>query len=318
MTQVEQPLPTISAIVVTFYSGPALKECLHALCAEDGITEIIVVNNGNTDKDLDWLRNFKKKSGQRRYELITGHGNIGFGAGVNMGARAAECDRLLIINPDAVLRYGSLPKLEAARNAGAEPCLVGGKLYYASGKEQRGGRRELLTLPRAITTFTGLSRLEKIIPLKVFRDLHRENDPEPSGPVPMPVVSGALCYISAHDFWTVDGFDEGYFLHVEDIDLCRRIAIAGGQVIYTPHGGALHYGSTSAVSANFVEWHKAKGLSRYFRIYSASPLETFFAGASLYAFAFVLIGRSTVIRAFNQLRGSLSRRFRKRSRAKQS
>ena len=296
----DAPLPGIAAIVVTFHSGPVLKECLYALCMLDSISELIIVNNGNTPEVVEWLSEFAGTQETRRCEVLDGHGNVGFARGINLGARAATSECLLIINPDAVLHYQSLPALEAARQTGTAPCLVGGKLYYATGQEQRGGRRELLTLPRALISFSGLSKLEGLIP--AFRDLHREDDPEPEGPVPMPVVSGALCYISAADYWSLDGLDEGYFLHVEDIDICRRVGEAGGQVIYTPLAGALHYGSTSKVSASFVEWNKAKGLSRYFRKFAKSPLERQIAGASLYFFAGLLIGRSASIRTALKVR----------------
>lgn len=301
MTDVsDTPLPGIAAIVVTYHSGPVLKECLYALCMLDSISELIIVNNGNTPEVVDWLTEFAGNQKTRRCELLDGHGNVGFARGINLGAKAALSECLLIINPDAVLHYKSLPALEAARQTGTAPCLVGGKLYYASGNEQRGGRRELLTLPRALISFSGLSKLEGVIP--AFRDLHREHDPEPDGPVPMPVVSGALCYISAADYWSVEGLDEGYFLHVEDIDICRRVGEAGGQVIYTPLAGALHYGSTSKVSASFVEWNKAKGLSRYFRKFAKSQLEQHLASASLYFFAGLLIGRSVFIRTALRVR----------------
>lgn len=290
----------VSAIVVTFHSGPALKECLYALNANAEVDEIVVVNNGNDEPTMEWLDAYRQTNNRCAFQLITGHGNIGMGPGVNLGARHATAGRFLIINPDAVLRVGSIPELESARTLGRSPCLVGGKIFYPSGREQRGGRRELLTLPRAIVSFTGLSKLEKLVP--AFRNVHREKDPEPEGPVDMPVISGAFCYISRDDFETVGGFDERYFLHVEDIDLCRTIAEMGGQVIYTPKAGALHYGSTSKVSRNFVEWHKAKGLSKYFKKYSKTPLERVVAGASLYAFAALLMGRSSAIRTFHRIR----------------
>ncbi len=296
-------MPTIAAIVVTFHSGPALKECLYALCVDPHVSEIVIVNNGNDPDVVDWLLKFRCAGNNRRYEVITGHGNVGFATAVNLGAKRAQSDCLLIINPDAVLRPGSTAPLEAARQTGRSPCLVGGKLFYMSGKEQRGGRRELLTLSRALWSFTGLSKLENIIP--AFRDVHREKDPEPDGPVPMPVVSGALCYISVEDFRKVEGFDELYFLHVEDIDFCRRIGEAGGEVVYTPLGGALHYGSTSDVSASFVQWHKAKGLSYYFQKYAGSAVERHLARASLYFFAVILVGRSTAIRIFWQTRRAM-------------
>ncbi|MEL6416797.1 MAG: glycosyltransferase family 2 protein, partial [Pseudomonadota bacterium] len=71
----------------------------------------------------------------------------------------------------------------------------------------------------------------------------------------------------------LNGFDEGYFLHVEDVDLCRRCREAGGTVKYDPHAGALHYGSTSDAPSGEVASHKADSLARYFHKFAAGPLE---------------------------------------------
>ena len=293
------PFPSVSAIVVTYLSGPALKECINALCVETQITEIIVVNNGNSESDYQWLSEFKAPE-HCRYQLVSGHGNIGFAAAVNLGARHSTGERFLIINPDAVLRVHSVPELEKARAQGAAPCLVGGKLIYPSGQEQRGARRDMLTPARALATFTGLHKLQGIFPK--LRNMHKEHEPEPTSPLPMPVVSGALCYISNEDYWRINGFDEGYFLHVEDIDFCRRIAEAGGEVMYTPFAVALHYGSTSQVSAMFVEYNKAKGLTRYFYKNAETPVGRFFARASFYGFAPLLVTRSVVLRSLMSTR----------------
>lgn len=292
-------LPSVSAIVVTYHSGPSLHECLYALCVEQNISEIIVVNNGNTPEEVDWLTHFKAPD-HCRYELVDGHGNIGFAAGVNLGVRHSTGANLLIINPDAVLRVKSIPHLETARLSGPSPCLVGGKLIYPSGREQRGGRRELLTPWRVFVTYSMLFKFERFAP--AFRNMHRERDEEPDGPVPMPVVSGALCYISREDFDSVSGFDSDYFLHVEDIDLCRRVGEAGGQVIYTPLASALHYGSTSKVSATFVEWNKARGLAHYFATNAKTKIGEFFGRSSILLFAPMLIFRSLIIRGYMSFR----------------
>ena len=294
--------PKVSAIVVTFRSGFALKECLYALCVEKDIGEIIVVNNGNCPRDFEWLKTFQTPD-HCEYKLVSGQGNIGFAAGVNLGVRESTCERLLIINPDAVIRLNSIQQLESARQSGSSPCLVGGKLIYPSGREQRGGGRELLTPWRVFVTYTGLFELERKFP--AFRNMHREHDPEPEGPVAMPVVSGAFCYISREDYERLNGFDEGYFLHVEDIDLCRRVGKNGGKVIYTPHATAMHYGSTSKVSAFFVEWNKAKGLARYFTINSTSIWGKMLGRTSICIFAPTLIVRSALIRSYLHTRQAI-------------
>ena len=74
-------------------------------------------------------------------------------------------------------------------------------------------------------------------------------------------------------FHDIGGFDEDYFLHVEDVDLCRRVIEAGGSVIYQPLAGALHYGATSDAPSSVVQAHKAQSLTRYFRKFAKGPLE---------------------------------------------
>ncbi|MGE3141705.1 MAG: glycosyltransferase family 2 protein, partial [Hyphomonadaceae bacterium] len=120
----------------------------------------------------------------------------------------------------------------------------------------------------AFASFTGLARLERFAP--ALRGIDRRCDPMPAAPTPMPVVSGALMFMARRDFEALGGFDEGYFLHVEDIDLCRRAHEAGGAVIFTPHAGAFHVGASSKAPARLVAWRKARGFHRYFRKFARS------------------------------------------------
>jgi len=251
--------PAISAIVVSYQTGFRLKECLYALAADPDVSEIILVNNGNPEEMLTWLSEFAEAQAQMR--LISGHGNIGFAAAVNLGARQASGPHLLVINPDAVLRWGSLPGMQTAANTCDAPWIIGGKIFDLRGREERGGRRKELTLWRAATSLIGWNTwtLEGTTPL--------------TEPVDMPVISGAFFLTSKSSLSTLDGLDEGYFLHVEDVDLCRRCREAGGRVIYDPRAAVLHYGSTSDAPSRVVARHKADGLIRYFRKFSHSMPE---------------------------------------------
>jgi N-acetylglucosaminyl-diphospho-decaprenol L-rhamnosyltransferase len=245
----EQP-PCVSAIVVSYRTGDVLLDCLRALADDADVAEIVLVDNGNPQDVLFKVDELFGKSGKLK---ITGGGqNRGFSAGVNLGAKTATGNRLLVLNPDAILQPGSIAALETARNGQAEPVVVGGKIHGEDGVEQRGARRRRLTLQSAAVTFLGMGWLRSVNP--AFENINRNTEPEPAGPVPMDAVSGALMYLSRAGFERLGGFDEGYFLHVEDLDLCRRAEADGGSVIYTPHARALHHGATSDAPAIAVEF----------------------------------------------------------------
>ena len=249
--------PAVSAIVVSYNTGPRLRECLYALQADPSVSEIVVVDNGNPEADLAWLSQF---AGDRQsVQLLSGHGNIGFSAGVNLGVSAARGPHLLVINPDAVLRYGSVRSLQDTTSQVASPWIIGGKIFDLFGREERGPRRRELTLWRAATSALGINTWTL------------ETTPAPAEPIEMPVISGAFFLTDQDSLRRLSGLDEGYFLHVEDVDLCRRCREAGGQVWYDPGAGALHYGSTSEAPSAVVEGHKADGLARYFRKFSRGP-----------------------------------------------
>lgn len=245
----------IAALVVSYQTGPRLVECLYALKSDPEIIEIIIADNGNPPDVQAWLDRFVEGcGGQARLMRLE---NPGFGAAVNRAAAAARAGHLMVVNPDCVVRRGSGGQLRAALGDARAPAVIGGRIFGIDGREQRGGRRNTLTLARAL----GLSRWTL------------EKDPPPAGPIPVGAISGAFFLMRRADFDSLGGFDEGYFLHVEDVDLCRRALEAGGSVIYQPLAGALHYTSTSQAPSGAVQAHKAASLARYFRKFAKGPLE---------------------------------------------
>lgn len=278
----------ISAIVVSYRTGPRLRECLYALAADPDVDEIVIVDNGNSARAEAFLDRFAQ--GHAAVRLIRTGENLGFARGANVGARAASHALLLFINPDAVLKRGGAARLREAAAGRRSPVIVGGRIFNLDGSEQRGARRRELTLWRAVGTFTGLSALPGI------PDVHAHRVPLPASPVAMDVISGALFLADREGFLDrLGGFDEGYFLHVEDIDLCRRAREAGGEVVYTPHGAALHYGSTSRVPRTFVEHHKARGMARYFRKFARTRSEKAMARIASPVFVMLLVGRARLM-----------------------
>ncbi len=247
-------LPATSAVVVTYRTGPRLRDCLYALRSDPEIGEIILVDNGNPPEDAAWIDHFAANCPELK--LRRPGENLGFGKACNLGAREASGALLVFVNPDAMIRRGSVSALWEAGRDQPVPWLVGGRIFGVDGVEQRGGRRRALTWATAL----GLQRWT----------LEREAPPE--GPVPMPVISGAFFAMTKADFLELGGFDEGYFLHVEDVDLCRSVWAAGGAVIYQPYAGVLHYGATSDAPSKLVQAHKADSLAFYFRKWANGPM----------------------------------------------
>lgn len=245
---------SVAALVVSYHTGPRLLECLYALKGDPDVSEIIITDNGNPPGTEAWLDRFVAAAPQAKLVRLN---NPGFGAGVNAAARLAASNYLLAINPDCVIRRGALRPMIAALNGAPAPAIAGGRIFDLQGREERGARRKTLTLMRAL----GLGRWTL------------EHEPPPTGPIRVGAISGAFFLMQTKDFQTLGGFDEGYFIHVEDVDLCRRAIEAGGAVIYVPQAGALHYGSTSDVPSAFVTQHKAKSLARYFRKFAKGPFE---------------------------------------------
>lgn len=246
----------ISVIMVSYMTGPALMESIRAVQRDPDIDELIVVDNGNAPIDRPRLFDVAARTGHVR--IVQGHGNVGFSRACNYGASLATGDFLHFLNPDAVLQVGASRQLTEAGTGATRPWIAGGMLLNSAGKEQRGARRDRLTLGSAFISFSPLHRLPGL------RSIHLEHHPMPEGPVLMPTISGANLMTDRESFEALGGFDECYFLHVEDIDICHRARTMGGEVIFVPGAIAMHYGSTSDLPRWRVEAHKLKGLLRFF------------------------------------------------------
>jgi GT2 family glycosyltransferase len=294
---------SVTVILVTYWTGPVLEDSLAAILSDPLTTRLVIVDNGNPPDVRAMLSRLSET--EPRVLLKTPPNNVGFAKGCNLGAREALDGLVVFINPDAVLAAGSLAALLDGVGGQPEPVLIGGKLIGLDGQEQRGGRRDMLTLKRAAITFFGLSRFERLVPQ--LRGLHRNTDPEPDGCVEIPCVSGAFMAMSRVGFEHMGGFDEGYPLHVEDIDLCRRVHSEGGKVLYTPHASVLHHGSTSKVSRLIVEAKKAHGLARYFRRHAHNLPERILGELVSPVFAAALIGRTMLANTRNWVRDRLPR-----------
>ncbi len=278
----------ISVVMVSYMTGPALMEAIMAVLSDRDVHELIVVDNGNTESARARLS--EMTANRNRIRFLQGHGNIGFARACNYGANLATGHYILFLNPDAVITKGAARELANAGDCLVQPWITGGLLRDETGKEQRGSRRRALT---PFSALVGFLPILEVIP--GLRSIHRDVDELPTQTVQIDTISGACLMTDRPSFEKMGGFDERYFLHVEDIEICRRARQMGGQVGFVPSATIMHYGSTSNVPRIWIEKEKLKGFLRYFWNYQPGPISKILTIIATPFIAIAILGRAYVL-----------------------
>ena len=250
---------TVSAIIVNYNAGPLLRACVDSLLACPLAIEIIVVDNASHDGSLGGLPELP------HIRVIRNPANVGFAAACNIGIGASSAPFFLFLNPDCVVQLGAVSILLAALQSASRVGMVGGLLVNEDGSEQGGGRRAVPTPWRSFVRAFGLHRFAHRWP-KLFYDFHLHKQPLPEGPIEVEAISGACMLVKRAAVEDVGLWDEGYFLHCEDLDWCMRFRQKGWQILFVPDARIVHaLGACSRSRRVFVEWHKHKGMVRFYR-----------------------------------------------------
>lgn len=248
----------IAAIVVTHCSASTIDACLARVRAADGVAAIRVVDNASDDDTLAVVQ--RHAAADPRLRFVANPDNPGFAAACNQGvaelADREAVDWLAFINPDCLLEPETLARLRAHAQALEGEALLGADLVGADGVRDGAARRR-------DPDFRAMLRRPAALRLDVPRDPARALQP-------VEAVSGALMLLPRALFARIGGFDAGYRLHAEDLDLCRRARAAGATVAVANDVRVVHLrGVSSRARPLFVEWHKHRGLWRYFRKFEA-------------------------------------------------
>jgi len=248
-------------VIVAADSGPLLRACVASVLAESAPLEIVVVDNASNDGEIEQLAALHVDDARLR--IVRNDANLGFGPACNRGAALSRGDVLLFLNPDCEWRAGTLSAMRGVLDRDPRIGLLGIAVTDPDGMPARGNRRRDPTLRRALLTLSGLSRLASRWPVLAGVEMPPASA---SGDVEfVEAVSGACMMLPRAAFERVGGFDEAYFLHVEDLDLCRRMRDAGLRVA---HASRLHVthaqGSSSRSRPVFVARAKHRGMWRYF------------------------------------------------------
>jgi GT2 family glycosyltransferase/nucleoside-diphosphate-sugar epimerase len=265
---VSEPIPnssigvTTSVVIVNFNGGGHLTECVRSIFTSTVQVDVTVVDNASQDDSIAQLG--RDIGDDPRLRIIRSAKNVGFAAGNNMGLRYVAGAYVLCLNPDCVIRSDTIERMIAVMEADPYAAMAGCLIRNPDNSEQAGCRRFIPTPWRSLVRVLKLSTLFPDYPK--FSSFNLTGHPLPSGPVSVEAISGAFMLLRRSAIDEVGLMDDGYFLHCEDLDWCMRFTRAGYKILFVPDVEIVHAkGASSADRPIRVEWHKHKGMIRFYR-----------------------------------------------------
>ncbi len=219
----------MAAVVVNHDAGPVLLDCIASLLAQE-ISDVVVVDNASTDGSTEMVE-------QARPEVRVLHAgaNLGYGAGANRGIAAVESEFVLVSNPDVVVHAGAVAALADVLRTDPNIAIVGPRILETDGTRYPSARRFPSYLDAA-----GHALLGTVAPENRFTRRYRMSDISASSTTDVDWVSGACFLARRPALAALGGFDERYFMYLEDVDLCWRARRAGYGVVYAPEAVVTH------------------------------------------------------------------------------
>jgi GT2 family glycosyltransferase len=259
--------PLVSIVVVAADSGEGLRECVRGVLGWSLPLELLLIDNGSADGVPQALD--RAHAGDPRLSVRYNHANLGFGPAANRAAARARSEALLILNPDCLLDEAAARRLLDILAAEPRAGLIGAVACAAAGVPDPASLRRDPLLQRAINSLRGRTQ-----------DAINVEGALPDHVVEAEAVSGAVMLLPRSVFEQLRGFDEGYFLHCEDLDLCRRVRDAGWRVLLAGDVRVVHgRGGSSRHRPVFVSRHKHRGMWRWFRKFDPAARNPLLAAA---------------------------------------
>jgi GT2 family glycosyltransferase len=227
----------VDVVVVNWNTGGYLAQCLesvHATVPAEVLGKVVVVDNASSDDSVERAAPWLTRSALVRNEV-----NRGFGAACNQGAREGSAPYVLFLNPDArllddaVVRVLDLLRSPAGRRVG----ICGGRVLDPAGRPTVAGG----PFPTPRLLLGQVSGLTRLLP-SVFPPKHVAETA--SGPIDH--VIGAFLVVRRALLEELGGFDEGFFMYYEEVDLCLRARQAGWSTYHLAEARVVHVGNLSS------------------------------------------------------------------------
>ena len=241
-----------SAVVVNYEAGDALTECVRSLRADDSAgapPEIVVVDNGSRDGSVTRLQHAFPD-----VVVVDPHTNVGYAGAANRGTARTTAPVVAVCNADLVLAPGAGAAMLAAFDdptvGAAGPCVrnTDGSVYPSA-------RRDV-----GLVDATGHAVLGLVWSGNPFTRRYRELDADPTVARDVDWASGAALWLRRAAVDGIGGWDEGFFMYLEDVDVGWRLRRAGWRIRYEPAAEVTHVGGLSTAqhrSRMIVEHHRS-------------------------------------------------------------
>ena len=288
---------SLDVVIVSYRCEELLRECLTSLREHPPKREmsVHVVDNASGDGTAEMVRReFPEVS------LTESERNLGFSAANNIAIRDSDTEYVLVLNPDTRLTDGALDRLLDLMDERPGIGISGPRLELEDGSFDHAAKRSFPTPLSSLAHFTGIGRRREGGALAAYRAPEVD-----SGPVD--AVNGAFMLIRREALDQVGLFDEGYWMYMEDLDLCYRLAQAGWVTWYEPEVKVMHVKAGTSGTLRSFRLNRAfhYGMYRFYRKHYAADhnsLFNLFIYAGIVAKLAVTVVETAIQRARSRLR----------------
>lgn len=245
-----EPAPRAAVVLVTHDTR---EQVVAALATLPVGLERVVVDAGSADGTAAAVR--AAAPDVRVIELA----NVGFARAANAGVRATSAEGIVVANADVRFGPRAVPLLLEVLARDERVAAVGPRVVYPDGRPQASARRR-----PDLRTAMGHALLGRLLPDNRWTRRYHDRDAAADAPRDVDWLSGCVMAVRREAFEAVGGFDPGYFLYVEDVDLADRLRAAGWRLRYEPGVEVVHLvgASTRRIRGRALVWH-AQSLQRY-------------------------------------------------------
>lgn len=259
----------LSIIIVSFNTKDLLISCIASIKKyTKGISyEIIVVDNGSSDDSVKASRDLGVK-------VIENKKNLGFAAGNNIGVKASKGEYILFLNTDTEVKNNVAGEMVDYMRQNQKIGVATSALNNKDGSFQAtGGYFPTLLRVFSWMTIQDLPLVDKII--KPFHPYHSKSffskgDEFYKSKKELDWVTGAFLLTKKSIIEKVNGWDESYFMYVEEVDLCFRIKKLGYEVWYLPEWNITHLGGASSKTSEPSLINEYEGVKKFYKNYYPS------------------------------------------------